>query len=494
MRSVSASPDWPLRRALLLLVGLILASLSVAIRYQALQQSVFANGWDGYFYLVQLRSLVETGEMHSKDWSLIYPLLLAVHSICGDYVLAYKITAALLAGGVTLGFYGVAYRWSGSLTIALLLGSLSLFSPHLTYFTAQYPKNLLGLLLLLAFLYTLASQRRVLTLGLLLLNYFGHRLTFGLSALFLVFWIGLKKIPLAWLAWSLVALAGIVVLSLGFKSLPGWVDLGRFAGSFSTEPQLATYSFLTTFEGPISLFWRGELIWTTALYVLSIPFLIKIPHSKQALALFGICTILLFPFFEWSYTSMAYRFFLVFVLLTPLFLALLLPARVHRIKLLVLALLLMGGSIFSYKSYQPTQHDANYKLYARLTENAQAALQEKPVELVIAHNALAEYFTFTTGIDAMPWLPEYAIAPEKAWRIAAGVRLSELEYYLLPEEIRQVVRIGVRYYLLPEHLWQKALEKAAAEGEEVLLKKWKTWRNPYRLRPDFLLKKKDSSF
>ena len=142
------------------LSGLVLTFLSIALRFKALQQTSFANGWDGYFYLVQLKSWIEEGSMHSSDFSLIYPVMRVVNWFSGDYILTFKMTAAIIAGSTTFGIYHLTKRWSGNMYLAILMGSISLFSPHLTYFAAQYPKNLLGFVFLLFFIgLCLASPR-----------------------------------------------------------------------------------------------------------------------------------------------------------------------------------------------------------------------------------------------------------------------------------------------------------------------------------------------
>jgi len=75
-----------------------LAALSALLRFWALDQTPFANGWDSYFYLVQLKSLEETGRMHSPEASLIYPYLRLFYWITGDYVLGIKTGVAVLCG------------------------------------------------------------------------------------------------------------------------------------------------------------------------------------------------------------------------------------------------------------------------------------------------------------------------------------------------------------------------------------------------------------
>ena len=125
-----------------------------------------------------------------------------------------------------------------------------------------------------------------------------------------------------------------------------------------------------------------------------------------------------------------------------------------------------------------------------MTSKVVGLIKNERPELVIAHNTLAEYFTFTSGIDAMPWLPEYEIKKSKLWRIATDVRWATMRAFLSDEDERLVHRIGVNYFLMPEFVWQTFLNELNSEKEIELLKQINTWRNPHKIRPGFLLKKR----
>ncbi len=166
-----------------IIAGLILVVASIGCRYAAFMQTAFATGWDSYFYLVQLKSIVETGQMHSPEGSLIYPFLRLVYWVTQDYVAALKWGAALLCGLWT----GLLYYLPRSRNMGLLLAAWAVFSPQLTYFAAAYPKNLLGIVLFAAFVLSIervGKQRVILALILLIVNYFGHRMTFGLCLVY----------------------------------------------------------------------------------------------------------------------------------------------------------------------------------------------------------------------------------------------------------------------------------------------------------------------
>ena len=112
-------------------------------------QTPYVTGWDGYFYLIQAKAIIEEGSMHSSDSSLIYPLLVVLVQVFGDYILTFKVLTALIVSLIV----GVSYQLGAEISqkkeIGLLLAVWFVFSPHLTYVAAQFPKNILGFLFFL---------------------------------------------------------------------------------------------------------------------------------------------------------------------------------------------------------------------------------------------------------------------------------------------------------------------------------------------------------
>ncbi len=498
--------------------GLVLGLVSAGLRFQALSQTQYANGWDGYFYLVQMKSWVETGRMHSPEASLIYPLLRFFYWLTNDYVLMYQCCAAALAGA----FAAVVVWTTRAQPQAWLLGGWVLFSPHLTYFAGQYPKNLLGLVLLLAFIGSLPQMatnqkpvRFILPAILLIVNYFGHRMTFGLAVVYLVAWwlfstktdfwrrvFSRKNIVIGGLAIALFAVAGGL-----FPGLLHVSDLGRLAGGGQWWPQFAPWSFISQFgRERLSWWWLMEIVVVTGLFLLALAEVLLQPRlatqTAQYYALLSLCALLLFPFLEWSFTAAAYRFFLVFGLLVPVLVGLRRPGEelplrrsgARRYGAYVAGALLIVAALFSWKSYAPAKQDPNYALFARVTGRAAERLGlpacGNTPELVIAHNGLAEFFTFTTGVDAMPWLPEYAIDSARLWRIAAGMHLPTVRYFAGADQATRVQPLSSNYCLLPESVWQHALFQARIEDDSMYVAAATSWLNPSRQRPGWLLRKK----
>ena len=464
-----------------LLIPIGLGVISALLRYLAFTQTPFATGWDSYFYLVQIKSLEETGQIHSPEASLIYPYLRLFYWMVGDYVVAMKLAAAVLCGVFTL----LLCRRGPNLP---LLGAWSLFSPQLTYFAAQYPKNLLGLVLFVAFVRVLdwaASKSRAWLAApglLLIINYFGHRMMFGLAVIYLLMWIGFQlKWRFSCRAWCFhqthfkqasqhkhslhrlrlvktphtakraaikilfalgMAIGAFLLAGQLFPGLAHVIDLGRLRGTFHLQPQFAPWSFVQSFGlERISGWWVFEILMVLVWFFGGL----MLRGTSKGISnptLFWLCGLLLFPFLEWSLTGLAWRMFLVFVLLLPLAFEV---QNISKKASLATFVVLIAASFFSWKSYSTSLHDPDYSLFKKVTGQVEYQLSESlelsessPPELFIAHNALAEYFTFTTGIDAMPWLPEYAVDSSRLWRIAAGVQGQTLRYFAGTENVLKI--------------------------------------------------------
>jgi hypothetical protein len=502
-------------------LGIILSSY---FRLDSYLQTQFANGWDSYFYLIQLKSYIESGEMHSSDLSLIYPLMIGIQHFVGDYVSTFKFTALLLIAISLLCSFLVGLRITKKTEVALVLSSFFCFSPHLTYFASQYPKNLLGFiffLLLIPFIpfnKQAKLQNRIAKYALffliLLLNYFGHRMTFILSILLVASYFVIQKASpktISALAISFFLLVGLGGLFPGLLSL---ADFERLEGLLTSVPQFAPYSFWQSFgRDRISTAWKLEIAFISiafffniayGFYSLQKPSESNTPARKPeiiGLSLTAICLLLIFPFFKWSLEGIAYRAFLVFMLIVPIAFALNLNSLLAKKHFLPygkaitgfawsLIFLLLAISPLNASSYKPEKHDPPYLLYAKISERVINQMDGKELELLICHKSLAEYFTFTTGIDALPWLPEYEIQAEKLWRVATDIPNRKIQQYLTQSNQQKTKKLSIGYYLIREDSWQAFLNKLQKNRELETLHQLETWRNPNKMRPSYLLKGK----
>lgn len=435
--------------------------------------------------------------MHSPEASLIYPLMRGVYALSEDYILAYKLTAALLAGLFTAAAAVFAYRRLGHAHGAALIGAWMLFSPMLTWFSTQYPKNLLGLTFLIVFwILALERDRRFLpgALAALAACFFSHKLAFGLAIASVAAY-GLSllmgKIPLRIaFVFGLMTLLIIMQLLMLTKtdSLLQWVEWERFGGELRTRLQFSWWSYWSEGSEAGRLGWwaKIELLLMLPTFILPLIFWGK-PERRADIALYILFLWLFFPFLRWdSSGGLAWRLFSVAALLAPLALQtvfLRLPVAAERMSWACLI-----AAFFSWKSYMPLKHDPPYARYAKVSDRAMRALEGRPVELLIAHNSLAEFITWRTHIDALPWLPEYDIPSDQLWRLSAGLQPSELRRRIPRDET--VYPLAYGYCLLRERAWQAARKHAADNNDSLFLEKTGDWKNPYRTRPAYLLRRK----
>lgn len=465
---------------------------SFIIRLIALEQTSYANGWDAYYYLIQIKALITEGKMHSPDISTIYPLLLLIVKLSGNYILSFKVTAAITAGLVSTSIFLLAHKLSNSVKASIIVASLSLFSPTLTFFTSQFPKNLLGLSFLFFFIYFFMHKRILWYVIFGVLAFITHRLAAGLLFIFIALWLlfYLKQKHLIYLAIPIVF--GIIASQI-FPGIIHLADIERFNGLFSFRPQIATLSFIQLLgTSKFTSLWYIELILFTLLPLIAMFSVIvskKFFTSVPFWIFFIILFFLMLPFYTFSLQGTAYRFFLVAIVISPIFIVFIVKKNPRIIYYSLLGLIL-GASFFSFRSYNPNELDPPYAKYDGLTQKTLHHINKDSISLIIAHKALAEFFTFSTGIDALPWRPEDTTSLHQVKRLSYGIANQDYHYYLQSSDT-SIVQIALNYHLIDESLWLKFIEKVKSGNDEYLKSIVFSWNNPYKQRPNYLLRNKN---
>jgi hypothetical protein len=185
--------------------------------------------------------------------------------------------------------------------------------------------------------------------------------------------------------------------------------------------------------------------------------------------------------------GMGYRFFLSFMLLAPILFALV-PHIFPRQLFFVVIAALLAGIALQGSHYPAETFDPDYAYYDQVTRRAERFLSDKQPELLIGHKGLAELMTYETGIDVLPWQPEYEVDSSRLWRISAGMSSMEFRYLLSKADASRVQEVGIDYHLLPESVWQRFVEAAKRSRDEDLLERVMDWRNPQEMRPGYLRK------
>ena len=132
------------------------------------------------------------------------------------------------------------------------------------------------------------------------------------------------------------------------------------------------------------------------------------------------------------------------------------------------------------------RRDPSYEYYKRIADK----IELPDDSLLIAHLPLNHVYTYDKNLrDALNYVPDFYVAPEKLWRLAYGVNILSLEEHLnadLPDFSAYVRPIDARYILIREDYWQAYLKN---EDEEII-ETYKNWFNPYTVRPAFIRKAK----
>ncbi|MFN6946278.1 MAG: hypothetical protein ACK4ND_15115 [Cytophagaceae bacterium] len=462
---------------------------SFLLKLYIFTQNPYANGWDGYFYIVQVKSWIEEGQMHSSRISLFYPLLLFLYFLT-DYELAYQLISALAAGLFSLAIYQVGVLLAGSrnLLTPMMIAGYSAISFHLTYFAAQFPKNLLGLAFLLWFLLALFQEKYIRAGIFLVLNLLIHKLTGGLAlVLFLLY--PLIRHRAKFLLYSSIAAASIMLASgFFFPQILSIADFQREGFALTAVPGLPFLSMQASYGETMHAWWLTEIFFINLAFITTIPFLIfQNRPDKHRFILLGIFLfVLTFPFLEWSFFGLSLRLYMLFIALAPLMMCMVRIRNTPKTSWLLLMPFFLAGA-YSTRAYSYKEFDPPYSLYHSLSKDIEQLKGQHSFELLIGHKALAEYVTFRTGIDVLPWIPEYEIEVDALWRIATGLRKKTVEFYLGKDT--DIYELSPSYILLREDKWQELL-RYIEEDDPELYEDLCTWKNPYEIRPAYLLKNK----
>ncbi len=575
----------------------VIALLSFFQKLYVSLQNKYADGWDAYFYLVQVKAIAETGKMHSPDISPVYPFILLIDFFTHDYLFAYKISAAVLAATFSLSLFFLASEVLSALNAgkskfenpiaSLTVLVFSVFSPSLFFTSAQFPKNMMGFIFFNGFLIFLLKitgtsknrhllfmknykyrfyrhlcrqenikpsvsespavsnfEKNVLTdykkytaNGILCLIFitaafithrFAGSLVFVVLALtaavlthknktFLMKFLFTGKVKehlffknilhkYGFIFFCVIVFSSASVLILLSLLSPGTFsvsDFSRFSGTFQITPQFAPVSFLLLLgAGKFSFLWKAELYAFYLLFAITaIVFSLslikknrneKVSSSKKneiSAVMLLMFMMFVFPFYKIDEMGIGYRFYNAFMIYSPL-LIVLIPEKYLNIRLKQwLSAIFLILSFYVAITFNFTKFNPPYRYYEELTFKTQSILKDKEYELVVVHKAFAEIFTYTFGIDALPWKPETRFDYAKVWRICHGVEAESMVKYAGCETGETFFNLNNEYSIIREDMWQKYILLLEYDRPAEFLK-LQNWMNPYKTRPDFITKKR----
>ncbi|HTM22173.1 MAG TPA: hypothetical protein VL172_16750, partial [Kofleriaceae bacterium] len=120
-------------------------------RWHFLATSPYPYGVDGYYYAIQLRSLLDSGHMYYPASPLVMYWMLPFAAVVGPIAGA-KLAAALGTALLAVPAYLLGRRISGERSIGLLAATLAATSAQATYHAFEFIKQGVGLTLVTAYL------------------------------------------------------------------------------------------------------------------------------------------------------------------------------------------------------------------------------------------------------------------------------------------------------------------------------------------------------
>lgn len=257
-------PSWlPTLGIAIVLAGIV--ALSFAERWAMLSSTPFPVGVDGYFYPVQLRSLLETGSLQYPAAPLAFWLMAPLAALT-DPITGAKLGAALFGALVALPAYGVGARLGRCRGAGLVAAVLAAKSAGSAFLTIEFVKNGVGLTALMTALWLLLralekprTARIAWAVFGALLAVLAHKMAAALLVVFAVPAIlggaaghgmlrGRRLIQVLALVGGVTLL--LVILGFAFpKRLPspGDVELGLFGPAHWEAPALVTRNVALTF-------------------------------------------------------------------------------------------------------------------------------------------------------------------------------------------------------------------------------------------------------
>lgn len=339
------------------------------------------QGSDAYVYIIQVRSLIETGRLHYRDLSPVYPFMAAFRLCLSSDISAYKVSLALIGALRVMALYFAVFSLfsknsfaqngrntrgdsnTGGQFEALACAAAAVFfllaSPTQLYVLLQFPKNSLALAAMMTTLAFVLRGTPAAALFFFLLTAITHRIGAGMllaSAAFLLLLSLRIKTLFA------LAIPFLSVICLATLCMPGMLnlfDLERITTTLRTQASYAPLHFAETIgiQGNDPL-WLVEihgiipLIIAIALYYSGKYALASasLPQQKTSTknepilgaavrssirelfasrekilgAFFCADMLLLFPFFDYTADGIGLRFFLQSSAAAPLALTLLL--------------------------------------------------------------------------------------------------------------------------------------------------------------------------
>ncbi|TGK81582.1 hypothetical protein EHQ24_09755 [Leptospira noumeaensis] len=452
-------------------------------------------GKDIYWYGVQAVSLLESGKLHSPDHSPVFhivALLFRIFGVSDETLLGFQIlTCVWLVFSVFLSRFLIMEAKKG-------IGVLSLGIPSIVVFVLGflYPKQswALGFLILsIGFSSPIPTLSSFFSKTTLSPSTTSSSLSQSSSSSFLS--TSLLRFRLRW-----IASAVFFLFALWFHPMVALIGFGILVFYWMPEkfyPVIFCFAIILPFllpQNPNGRFYHDKDIfplsaafslagfgilgdWAFLVFGKSEP---KFYRMRKALAFFGF--LLLIPIFHFA--DIQYRILLSLILLVQVF------VPWNRFQILVWTAS-AGLWIFTLFT-NPNQFRYSYE-QMWIPGESMAAVPNNG--LLVAHHGFCEYYHFQFHKDCLSFEPDTKAISElpqntEIYRAVYGIRYENL--LVSKDENKKPIFNFIRplgeYQLVREEDWKKyrlLLEKRNSK----LLQVAKSWKNPYKERPDFIKRK-----
>jgi len=490
------------RRALICAIAVCLLA-AAAVRAVFLFKDEFATGFDGYYYALQVKSLIVNGELLNRDNSIAFSLLRFFSFFIPDVPAANKIATIFFCSLAAVPVFLLARRLTGSPVAALTAALLFSLSFSQIYMSFEIVKNGVSMLFVAAALYCLSRffetrRHKLFALGFSVLGFFTHKAAAGLlivmgAAFFISFaWFDRLKLfrkrrPVHFIAGAaaLAAVTAAIVFSIATLRP---VDLGGFLGQLSPESVLGRFRMFLTETTNARI--KTEYLLYYAVPLAFLPFLVKrlrtrsAPPSGKAFLLAAYLTqwVLINPLLRFSWISTSYRLMLMSALFAALELGIILKdlaalaGKGRKPAALAACGVLLILSFTSLPGMYRRFHTDRYPAYARYAGPIMALKTLLgPDDKLIAQQGLSFFIWYETGIYTQHFLPE---DDTRYYRLAYGLGPGYFTRFTEAAGCEEPVAIKLPYVLVREKAWRMFYREY---GDR--LKIVHAWENPEEIRP-----------
>lgn len=433
-------------------------------------------GKDIYWYGVQAISLLESGKLHSPDHSPVFHIVAFLFQIFGvsdETLIVFQIlTTVWLAFSLFLARFITMDTQKGFRVLSLGIPSILVFVLGFLYPKQSWALGFLILSVGFSFPIPTISSSSASFFSTSLLRF---RLRWIASAVFflLAFWLH-----------PMVALLGfgvLVLYQIPEKFYPGILFATiLFPFLFPEDPNGRFYTDKENFPLSAAFALAGlGILWDWAFLVFGSSDL-KFNRIRRALAFFGF--LLLLPIFHFA--DIQYRILLSLILLSQVFI------QWNPFQILVWTVS-AGLWIFSMFT-NPNQFRYSYE-QMWIPGESMASVPNNG--LLVAHHGFCEYYHFQFRKDCLSFEPDTKAISElpkgtEIYRAVYGIRYENL--LTSKDENKKPIFSFIQplgeYQLVLEEDWKRYrlwLEKRNSK----LLMIAKSWKNPYKERPNFIKRK-----